>query len=207
MVQKSLSSPFEFSGGNLALDLANTVSRRPTDAPVETLAKFADLLQWSAEADMLPQGLAGRMKQVSAKNPAIAKSVFKKTIQLREMLFRIFSAVATGQKVNHKDVDQLAEWTSRAFLHLTLKPVAGATWEWKVRGSELQILLWPVILAATELLTSPEARQVRQCEARDCDWLFVDRSRKKNRRWCDMLVCGNREKARRFIARSHGREY
>lgn len=43
---------------------------------------------------------------------------------------------------------------------------------------------------------------MRRCAARDCDWLFLDQSRNGSRRWCDMTVCGNREKARRFQRRA-----
>jgi predicted RNA-binding Zn ribbon-like protein len=31
-----------------------------------------------------------------------------------------------------------------------------------------------------------------------CGWLFVDRSRNGNRRWCDMRTCGSRDKMRRY---------
>jgi predicted RNA-binding Zn ribbon-like protein len=41
------------------------------------------------------------------------------------------------------------------------------------------------------------------CRADDCGWLFVDASRNRSRRWCDMSECGNRAKAQRFRAR-HG---
>jgi predicted RNA-binding Zn ribbon-like protein len=34
--------------------------------------------------------------------------------------------------------------------------------------------------------------------------LFLDRSRRHNRRWCDMLVCGSRAKARAYYARRRG---
>jgi len=34
-------------------------------------------------------------------------------------------------------------------------------------------------------------------------WLFLDRSRNRSRRWCDMKTCGNREKARRHYQREH----
>jgi len=35
---------------------------------------------------------------------------------------------------------------------------------------------------------------------RECRWLFLDTSKNHTRRWCDMKVCGNRIKARRFKA-------
>ena len=34
-----------------------------------------------------------------------------------------------------------------------------------------------------------------------CRWLFLDRSKNHSRRWCDMRICGNRSKTRRFYAR------
>ncbi|TIT75254.1 MAG: hypothetical protein E5W57_23105, partial [Mesorhizobium sp.] len=35
----------------------------------------------------------------------------------------------------------------------------------------------------------------------NCSWLFVDRSRNSSRLWCDMAVCGNRQKANRYYRR------
>jgi predicted RNA-binding Zn ribbon-like protein len=42
---------------------------------------------------------------------------------------------------------------------------------------------------------------LKHCAADDCGWLFLDRSRNHARRWCDMKVCGNNAKARRFYRR------
>jgi predicted RNA-binding Zn ribbon-like protein len=39
------------------------------------------------------------------------------------------------------------------------------------------------------------------CAAQDCSWVFLDTSKNKKRRWCDMSDCGNREKARRFLSK------
>src|SRR5260370_12175233 len=61
--------------------------------------------------------------------------------------------------------------------------------------------LWPVTEAAANLLTSPDRHYIRECEEGACRWLFLDRSKNHSRRWCDMRVCGNRSKARRFQAR------
>jgi predicted RNA-binding Zn ribbon-like protein len=42
---------------------------------------------------------------------------------------------------------------------------------------------------------------VRVCGADNCDWLFLDESKSRSRQWCNMAVCGNRAKARRFYRR------
>ncbi len=35
----------------------------------------------------------------------------------------------------------------------------------------------------------------------NCGWLFIDRSKNRSRIWCDMNVCGNRQKAARHYQR------
>lgn len=60
--------------------------------------------------------------------------------------------------------------------------------------------LWASALSAVELLTSPDLGRVTRCSGEGCAWLFVDASKNRSRRWCDMSVCGNRAKARRYRA-------
>ena len=57
---------------------------------------------------------------------------------------------------------------------------------------------------AVDLLTdADDCKRVRQCEsAQGCGWIFLDSTKGGTRRWCDMKVCGNRAKVRRFRSRS-----
>ncbi len=74
-----------------------------------------------------------------------------------------------------------------------------------VAGTEaLGRALWPLVRSAVDLLTSPDLERLKLCEADDCGWLFVDASRNRSRRWCDMSGCGNLAKVRRFRARRRG---
>ena len=59
-----------------------------------------------------------------------------------------------------------------------------------------------VVHAAVVLITSSDIDNVRECSEKTCRWLFLDRSRNHSRRWCDMQLCGNRSKAKRFYART-----
>jgi predicted RNA-binding Zn ribbon-like protein len=43
-------------------------------------------------------------------------------------------------------------------------------------------------------------QRLRSCDNPECRWLFLDTSKNQTRRWCDMKLCGNRMKARRFKA-------
>ena len=44
------------------------------------------------------------------------------------------------------------------------------------------------------------------CANSDCGWLFIDMSRNKSRRWCDMKDCGNRAKGKRFYRKKKAEE-
>ena len=63
-----------------------------------------------------------------------------------------------------------------------------------------ELPLWQLSENAAELLTSDKLGLLRECAKQDCRWLFLDTSKNHTRRWCDMKLCGNRMKARRFKA-------
>jgi predicted RNA-binding Zn ribbon-like protein len=63
------------------------------------------------------------------------------------------------------------------------------------------VWLLPVAISAIELLTSPARSAVACCAGPCCGWLFLDRTRNRNRVWCSMRTCGNRAKARAHYAR------
>ena len=48
--------------------------------------------------------------------------------------------------------------------------------------------------------------RVKECDNETCRWLFVDMSKNRSRRWCDMKDCGNRAKARRHYRRTRRSE-
>ena len=43
--------------------------------------------------------------------------------------------------------------------------------------------------------------RLKVCECDDCQYAFYDRSRNRSAVWCDMAVCGNREKVRAYRRR------
>ena len=60
----------------------------------------------------------------------------------------------------------------------------------------------PIARSAAELLISEQRERVGQCaDDRGCGWLFLDTSKNRRRRWCDISGCGNRAKQRRHYQR------
>jgi predicted RNA-binding Zn ribbon-like protein len=122
---------------------------------------------------------------------------------LREAVYRIFSAIAEQKKPASSDVALLDSLDKQAMAHRRIgKGEGGYQWQWRTDGAELDLILWQVSKAGAELLTSDLVYNVRACAAEKCRWLFVDTSRNHARRWCDMKVCGNRDKVRRFQERT-----
>jgi predicted RNA-binding Zn ribbon-like protein len=73
-------------------------------------------------------------------------------------------------------------------------------WQFAQSTSLPELPLWLLSLSAAELMTSDEMDLLRACGDPECRWLFLDTSKNHTRRWCDMKICGNRMKARRFKA-------
>lgn len=46
------------------------------------------------------------------------------------------------------------------------------------------------------LAQSGELERLKMCRSDECGWMFFDRSKPNNRRWCSSTGCGNREKTR-----------
>lgn len=184
--------------GQVCLDLVNTLDWRTGDAPRELLNSYSDLLRWARHTGLIKDREARKLTLAAAQRPHKASDALKRSVALRETLFRVFSAVAAGKPGEASDVEFLNRNLSDALSRLRLKPEREEyVWSWSGSEVDLERVLWPVIRAAGELLTSPELRLLRQCPGEGCAWLFLDTSRNKSRRWCAMEVCGNRSKARR----------
>jgi predicted RNA-binding Zn ribbon-like protein len=197
---------FDLSGGALCLDFANTVSHRHLpQRRAEHLDTYADLVAFADQSKLLPPKLAASLRAHASRDPAGARSAFRKSVVLRESLYRAFSATAAGKHVPPADVRQINDFALVALQHRKLARTNGDyRWEWQCRGSDLlDRMLWPVAESAAELLTSDARAAIRECRAPDCGWLFLDHSRNRSRRWCDMKSCGNRQKARRHYQRAH----
>lgn len=190
--------------GQVSLDLVNTLDWRSSDAPGELLNSYSDLVRWGRHTGAIKEREARELAAEAAKHPKKAAAVLVRAVLLRETLFRLFSAAADGRQAESSDVDALNRSLSDALSRLRLSPKKGGyEWEWGSSGeADLERVLWPVVRAAGELLTSESLTLLRRCPGEGCAWLFLDTSRNKSRRWCSMESCGNRSKARRHYQRT-----
>jgi predicted RNA-binding Zn ribbon-like protein len=188
---------------SVCLDFANTVDWHASDHPKETLNTYADLVCWADRVGVVEDGEARHLLREGARRPADADAVLKEALALRETIYRVFSALAAGRLPEPGDLTTVNAAIPRALgrLHI-IRTTDGFDWEWNGRWGDLDRMLWPVVRSTGDLLTSDKLDRVGQCaDDRGCGWLFLDMSRNRSRRWCDMRDCGNRAKARRHYRR------
>lgn len=189
----------DLTGGDVALDFVNTASARDGQGGLkEKLVAYPDLVTWAERVGLASEALARRLRAAAARDPDGAAAVLERARELREAVFRLFARPDPSDA----DLDRVSrEAGEGAAQRRLVEDGDGYAFAWPESDRPDQ-LLWPVALAAAELLTSPHDRhRVKECAADTCSWLFLDQSRNRSRRWCDMKVCGNRAKARRFSQR------
>ncbi len=192
---------FDLSGGLLCLDFANTVGGHRETQPREYLHSYRDLVAWSYQAGILSEPDGRQLLARADARPADAAAVLARALALREAIFNVLAATSASRPPEAADLATIQAELGVSIAHSRLAPgPSGFTWVWT--GEEaLERMLWPIARSTVDLLTGEELRQVRECGARDCSWLFLDTTRNRSRQWCDMRVCGNREKARRHYER------
>ena len=184
-------------GGELCLDFANTLNGHARQDPHEYLFDYRDMLLWGRHAAVLSAEEFGELLGEATRHPGQAQAVFRQGLELRETIYRIFTALAGGSKVDESDLQHLgATWQAgQAHLHLVYSS-GGFSLSWDDEPC-LERLARLVAASAIHLLTSPQMHPVRICSGERCDWLFIDTSRNHLRRWCSMDECGNRAKMQR----------
>ena len=201
--------PFRWIGGRLCLDFNNTIDWHGLEPSVdERLSTYGDLVAWSTASGGLSAEAGKHLLRLAAKRPDAAARALARALELRATIHSLFFAVAGGEGTDPKALTVLNGWMTEtpAEVHAADVATGEFTWGFAEEANDLAAMLPPVAWSAAQLLTSPELSHVRTCSNETCGWLFLDQSRKHNRRWCEMRTCGNRAKARRFYEKQRSAE-
>ena len=191
--------------GHPALDLANTVDPQgPTRGPtIDYLASYSDLVKWSRAAGLLDEKHERSLLSMEHENPARAAREFRRALELRDLIYRVFGKLAQHERPNSADVAELGSLATlaRSSQVLVREPEA-FTWRWR-ESVAFDLPVLALADSAAALLTQFDAlgSRIRVCEGSPCGWLFIDSSKGGKRRWCSMDMCGNRAKAKRLAKR------
>ena len=190
---------YQFVAGNLALDFVNTVAfRADPEKKKDHLQSAEDVYRWASQAQLPDRAAIGTV-------PLTEPTALRRIRAVREQLFAVFHAVASDDPIQAGTLAEIdntfRDCRSKRCLSTERTEVR---WVWGARARYTDFLLYPVLVAAIDLLTSDSQGLVRQCEDMHCGWLFLDRSNARTRRWCSMADCGNRNKARKHYRREAG---
>jgi predicted RNA-binding Zn ribbon-like protein len=168
---------------DLVIDFVNTLDLETGE---EALADPAGLAAWLAGRGLLEEGGPVNGGQLAS------------ALELREAL-RASMLANNGAPVVPSAAAQLEAAARRGELSVhfrdgtaRLEPCADG-----VDGA-LAALLAPV----AEAMSDGDWARVKACRADECHWAFYDFSRNRSGTWCDMAVCGNREKVRAYRERT-----
>jgi predicted RNA-binding Zn ribbon-like protein len=187
---------YKFIGGNLALDFVNTVADRFHPEKMEDRLQTVDQVRnWFAQARAAHSLSSELLAPVDAHTVTRLRAA-------RAHLHVLFDAIASGKPIPAEALTwldaALRKCSSRRQLVIERKEVRRV---WSSNATIIDILLYPLLTAAADLLTQAEAGSLRRCCDATCGWLFVDQSNARRRRWCVMADCGNRNKVKAHYQR------
>src|SRR5258705_3330428 len=114
---------FGLDAGHLALDFANTVSRREApDACRERLTHYGRWVSWGREAELLTEKEERRLRAEAAERPRAAVAALRRAVALREAIFELFVALARGESAPETALDAVNAALPDALAALRLRP-------------------------------------------------------------------------------------
>ena len=190
----------QLDGGCLIFDFINTVNTRKPAPEFEYLRTFEDFLAWSAKVGSLPRRRLQLLREHASIRQKLASATLHNVIDTRENLYKLFSAIADGKSPDATMVNAFNERLSLTFRKINMRfGAAGAEVYFNNDEISLDEPLQAIIKSAFEILTREDFHRIKACPR--CGWLFLDTSKNGKRKWCDMNVCGSREKALEYYYR------
>ncbi len=168
----------------IALSLANTHSSPERD-------RIATREQWQTWLHSWP-GLRHTGRQIDSSGLAHLRV-------LRDDVQSVLRAAARDEKPD-------AAAAARIDRHARARPSYTLRWERGAasvvatdRHDAARVLAHHLARSTVDLLLSPSACALRECEGDNCLKMFL--STRANKRWCDSTICGNRARVRTYDVR------
>jgi predicted RNA-binding Zn ribbon-like protein len=191
---------FQLVAAHPALDFVNTLDWRfRGTGPEELLQTYGDLVRFTGQSNLLSPRHAQHLLRTTASRKAAKTLASSK--ELREAMAAALYSSLSGRPLAATQLKTLERHFQTARHHQKLHwNGSHLKWSWTEAQDEPELPLWLLSQSASSLMTSEVLSMVRACDNPKCQWLFLDTSKNHTRRWCDMKLCGNRMKARRFKA-------
>jgi len=170
-----------------SLDVRRYMEQGTAHDPSDELATPARLRDWLQARRLLEGGVN------------VSEAEHREALRLRDALRNLIAAPPQARSAAAEDLVSLAhnfplEIAVAADGVLGLRPVA----------TRATSGLGQVLVELVRLSDDGRLERVKTCDSDECRWVFYDRSKPSNRRWCSSERCGNREKIRTYRKRRAG---
>jgi predicted RNA-binding Zn ribbon-like protein len=196
--------PLELIGGALSVDFVNTVTWRgdPFDSG-ERLTDYEEFAYWATGSGAMEPESRDFLIKVAAERPVESAKALSDAIALRESIARLFDHKDGGATAADLAVINRILRNIPATEQITHSSDGGyqRTVAMDRNADILRLPLYRIACSAAEIATSDTITQISSCANERCRWMFIDTSKSRRRRWCNMKTCGNRAKVREFYAR------
>jgi predicted RNA-binding Zn ribbon-like protein len=178
-------------GGHVTLDFVNTAEERGHPAAADVLRTPADLRIWGRRLGVLS----------TAASAADELRELGRALTARELLHTLLVARVNDAKPKRAQLAQLSALVAEAHAAATLEQSGDGRVEWRWPKTDLASVRHVSVTGAIELLRAEPTGRLKQCPGDQCGWLFLDTSKRGNRRWCSMRECGQEAKDEQRRAR------
>jgi predicted RNA-binding Zn ribbon-like protein len=179
-----MGAEFSFVSGHVGLNLAGTVGHWYRPSQFDRLTSPQRVSDWVREAGLLDTA------------PVVDADGLETTLTLRAAIYRLAMAHVNGEPADPADLDTVNAASTHPPVTVQLTASGRIT-----RTGNLSQVTASIAQQTIELLGGPDADRMKVCGDTDCTRVYLDTSRRGDRRWCDMRECGNRAKASAYRRR------
>jgi predicted RNA-binding Zn ribbon-like protein len=189
-----------FVGGRLWLDFVNTDDAR-LGVRVDTIAAFDRYVAWLAAARVVDAERAAALQRRAVEQPSGAAAALVEARRVRAALRALAERGRTdqGERAREGALEEINRVLGRSVgtRRVEALPDGGYVRSFVPVGDAFGGLVIPLVESAVDSLVRGELVRIHRCADRRCPRVFIDVTRSRTRRWCDMRTCGNRAKAQR----------
>ena len=204
--------PALFIAGLPGIDFLNSLAI-PVDTAVEWIGDGKDYLDWLRQAGLLMSNDISTIN--SSFSAGELDKIARRARELREW-FRDFVKTNKGKPLSPRALTKLKPLNDLLGLDQIFWSIVPGTAapgdestspglfrlrperRWRTPDS----LLAPVATEIARVVCYADFSYIKACQGKNCVLTFYDETRRRERRWCSMAICGNRAKQDAYRSRS-----
>ena len=109
-------------GGKKCLDFINTLDWRGKDRPVEYLNSYEDVIRWAAYVKIINPKEEKYFSKQAVMNIKKTEEALKITIELRELLHKMFLYIQQGKRIQKQNLSRLNGFLQKTYISTVIKP-------------------------------------------------------------------------------------